>query len=628
MMLWMLCLLTLGAPDNLVPNPGFDAGAAGWSLPTQVRWVATGGRTSPGCLRLENRDAAAYPLATLNLPLQPGRRYGFSVWVKTADVAGSDTGATICLELYEGTRYLGGHYPAGVKGTHDWQQIRGSVGIRPDAQRTSIALYLRREMTGVAWFDDLEVAELLDPPLRTALHGPRYRGRLTAGQPATAEAVVADRLAGDPPLAELAVTVALRQGEREVWQRPLSLNQRRGRLAVPTTGLAAGPYQVRTSLRQGERELASSSADLTIVDPAAPRPSVYLDEHGRTIVNGEPVLPLGIYDGFASPADLKLIAAAGFNCLMPYGLLGPDLQRTRGYLDAAQAAGLRVIASVKDLYDGTTWRPKQVGPWTDVADITAGVVREFREHPALLAWYVNDELSLEYHAELVKRYRQVVDGDPNHPAWVVLYQVGELAGYVDTTDILGTDPYPVPTRPLSMAQDWTSQTVAAMAGQGSVWQVPQVFDWAVYKTTAAEKAQGRAPTRGEMRTMLYACLAAGAQGLICYSFGDLRRDPLGFDRRWPDVTAVIGEVKALTPLLLSVEPAPPTGLGQLPPGVAARAWRRGDEALMLLANGTTQPVELPWQLAAPKLLFGPATRCDPTGLNLPAGEAVAVQWRP
>jgi hypothetical protein len=87
--------------------------------------------------------------------------------------------------------------------------------------------------------------------------------------------------------------------------------------------------------------------------------------------------------------------------------------------------------------------------------------------------------------------------------------------------------------------------------------VPQVFDWGAYRKGAARE-KTRAPTLAEMRAMAWQCVAAGANGLVFYSFFDLfamsDRDP--FERRWSDVCAMGEEIKRYLPIMLSVETLP------------------------------------------------------------------------
>jgi|EP01046_Picozoa_sp_COSAG06_P023724 hypothetical protein len=45
---------------------------------------------------------------------------------------------------------------------------------------------------------------------------------------------------------------------------------------------------------------------------------------------------------------------------------------------------------------------------------------QFKDHPALVAWYTNDELpATTYRPQLLTHQQWVVEGDPNHPTWQV-----------------------------------------------------------------------------------------------------------------------------------------------------------------------------------------------------------------
>lgn len=110
---------------NLARNPSFElaasnsAIAAEWngtpqvySLDTAVAW------TGKASLKYVNQDPQRYVLCTQKVPIQPGWKCCVSVWIKTQDIAGDESGATICLE-WQGKdgKWLGGMYPTGIKGT-------------------------------------------------------------------------------------------------------------------------------------------------------------------------------------------------------------------------------------------------------------------------------------------------------------------------------------------------------------------------------------------------------------------------------------------------------------------------------------------------------------------------------
>jgi len=125
------------AGRNLAANPSFEIGRKNsplperWNGPTQVysmdRSVHRSGRAS---LKFANSDAKRYALCSQQVTLRPGRKYRFSVLVRTRDISGPESGATICLEWQDAqSKWLGGSYPSGVKGTHDWTRVEGVARV-------------------------------------------------------------------------------------------------------------------------------------------------------------------------------------------------------------------------------------------------------------------------------------------------------------------------------------------------------------------------------------------------------------------------------------------------------------------------------------------------------------------
>lgn len=57
--------------------------------------------------------------------------------------------------------------------------------------------------------------------------------------------------------------------------------------------------------------------------------------------------------------------------------------------------------------------------------------------------------------------------------------------------------------------------------------------------------------------MAWQCIAEGANGLVFYSWFDLRKDTtVPFDEQWAKIKQVAAGIAAMTPVLLSVEDAP------------------------------------------------------------------------
>jgi hypothetical protein len=217
-----------------------------------------------------------------------------------------------------------------------------------------------------------------------------------------------------------------------------------------------------------------------------------------------------------------------------------------------------VIYSIKDWYAGSEGCPPSIRTAADEEPMVRKRVQEFRDHPALLAWYLNDELSQEFLPQLEAHQRWVTEEDRNHPTWVVLYQFNEVAAYLKTFDVIGTDPYPIGRSPASMAAQWTAETFRQVEHARPMWQVPQLHNWANYAKTDAEKKGGRTPTYEEVRSMAWQCICEGATGLVFYSWYDVKRNPdVPFDVQWEGLKRLAAEIDQMAPILLSSDPPPP-----------------------------------------------------------------------
>jgi len=591
-----LCLAAAAAQDagNLLANPGFEDADAqgkanGWTLPQPVYAIAADvARSGTRSLRYINDDAARYPLASTALPYEAGARYEFEVWVRTRGVQGEDTGATVCLEWYDAAGgYLGGAYPPGVKGTQDtWTRVHGISGQTPDkAARCSVTCYVRKGMTGTAWFDDVAVRRYY-PPLLSGMTADRHRAEYAGGPAEVLVGVEASE--GATASAAVEIDAAVLDSAGNTVAQPTVERRQDGRLAAlhfDTTPLAPGTYQVRAvaSTLGGARRSACQMRLRRLAEPRSR--AVTIDEFGRTLVDGKPFFPLGTYWSSVTEEHLRLYAASPFNCLMPYG--SPRAEQ----MDLIEGHGLKVIYSIKDCFAGTQWCPKSILSEADERPAIEKIVSAVRGHRALLGWYLNDELPVEMMPRLAAHQDWLEELDPDHPTWVVLYQVDDVRRYLPSFDVIGTDPYPIPQKPASMALEWTRRTHQGCFGRRAVWQVPQIFDWGAYRK-GDEAAGCRPPTLPEMRSMAWQCIAGGANGLIFYSWFDLwkmnDKDP--FDRRWAEVTAMAQEIRQRFPVLLLPGPAPAVTVAA-PADVGWRLWGAGKEIHILAVNSGTAPVE-------------------------------------
>ena len=623
---------------NLAPNPGFeelteDGKPVGWSGPWDIYGISEENpRSGKHSLRYDNSDLERYVFCKAPLDLKPGRFYEYEVWVRSENLIGVDYGATFCIEWLDGTcKYLGQTWTSGVKGTvNEWTTriYDMTPRIPKNAKQFNAVCYLRNGNTGVAFWDDVVVREYA-PPLLQAIVCDRYRNE-SYGEAVTVKAGLSLEVHNVAP------------GDVEVKLRVLDANGREVAVAaadsvsasevtftLDTSAWAVGEYTLRC-------EMSGEALDRTVMKEMnlkrlaqQPERKAYFDAHRRLILDGKPFFPLGTYWGGLSAEHLKIYAESPFNCVMPYGSLGLGMEN----LDRAHALGIQVIYSVKDFY-----APYQgLKTAEDERRAVEKQVNKFKDHPAIMAWYVNDEMPLTMIDSLTKHQRWMEELDSQHPTWAVLYQVSHVRSFLPTFDAIGTDPYPIKEFPIRMVVDYTQGTVDETFGMRPVWMVPQIMNRVVYQDVLADRLKHRAPTLEEMRNMAWQCIVGGANGLIFYSWFDLWRadktleeggralvrDP--FEERWKDVCQMAGEIESMFPVLLSTDAPPKVQAVDAPEAIAWRTFTKGSDAYLAAVNVEREPAEASFTFALEPKAIAMQLGDEPTGV---AGNSIKLTFAP
>lgn len=206
-------------------------------------------------------------------------------------------------------------------------------------------------------------------------------------------------------------------------------------------GAAAFPgHRSGVRIRSAAARLLLAAAALSPSSCASPGPAV---EARRGLAPSrpgpdEPYLVrdfrIGWYDTIRKPETPGVLADGGFDSVMPY-VGDRGLEQVRAFLSAAGEAGIGVHLDV---------------PRAAVRDpdgrALAAYVREFRDSPALLSWYLYDEPEWKPGIRpgmLERGYARVKALDPHHPAALV-FMFPSLAGaYRGAMDSYWIDHYPV-----------------------------------------------------------------------------------------------------------------------------------------------------------------------------------------
>ena len=235
--------------------------------------------------------------------------------------------------------------------------------------------------------------------------------------------------------------------------------------------------------------------------------------------------PIGLYS-VGSVTNLAEIADAGFSLVA-----GPA---RRGFLDAAKANGIGVIAS-----PGSS-----AGEHFNAAKVRSTVAK-LDGHPALWSWYLIDEPDMHsVSPEKVKAaHRFVKRLGATKPTSLVLYQGDSAKWYGDIADITMVDRYPVPWLPLANFSQHIHKTRLATNAERPLIAVIQSFDWTAHQSMLPGEENLRPPTERELRSMTYSSLARGANGIFYFSYADMRLKERKYPELWKSLKRVVGEVR-------------------------------------------------------------------------------------
>ncbi|MBQ7189894.1 MAG: hypothetical protein IJR99_10810 [Kiritimatiellae bacterium] len=620
-MLFCAVAVHLATGENLVRNPNFEekdgnGNPVGWYGDRRVFAVKDGvGRNGSRGVVWTNDNPKLYLLFSQNIPAKPLHSYKYSAWVKFDKVTGGSQSARICVEWRDANgKWLGGGYSGfsfpSTKG--EWKLLEGMTEELPEkAAKVHVSVFADHNCVGEIHFDDVTVDEYF-PPSVAALVCSGYRN-VYAGETIRVHAALRKSLRSNRSGTFRLVD---ENGKTVLEKTPARITPQEAFCEIDSSKLPTGKYSLSFTLRDNEsgQEIGAATNTLTRVT-AKPKRKIDFTTDNRLLVEGKPFFPLGMYWGGIKKDELEVFAQGPFNCIMPYA------EATREQMDWLHEKDIHVIYSVKDVYAGSSW-PRVKTEEEELPYIGKKVVA-FREHPALLGWYMNDELPLHPFRPRMEAHQAFMEqNDVDHPTWVVLYQ--DPQGYQQTCDVLGIDHYPVPGAFLGNMLKKIRQIADRTFGEKPIWMVPQAMDWAVYKKGEEAKKQ-RFPTLFELRSMAWQCIAGGANGLIFYSWFDIHKktahDP--FEKTWPMVCEMAREIKRYEQVMLSGETAPQAE-HEAGEEFAVRTWKLNGTAYVLAVNASDKETTATITLSAPfsKLTtdFGPAAKLD--------GNRITSTWKP
>ena len=549
------------ADDAHLLNTAFDEYSdgkpVGWQLTPNMRIGSGFGHNGSGGLSWssekpsEKLETAQQDVTGFN----KGDELRFSALVKKEDFKSGKYGARVTVELRDtDDKWIAALYSKMDKadkekaGSGEWVLVKGGGVLPKNIGSVRFAIHVAAGSSGSLAVDNIVLERVEAKPV-SFVTSAAYQDLATDGS-------VRFHAALETPAAlvgKAQATFVWKDTDGKTIRTPAgTLTADEASVTLDVGRFAPGAQPVACELASGGRTLGAATMTFTRV-AELPKRRVWIDEHRRCIVDGKPFFPIGIY-AYPSDANLGFFTNGAFNTIIHYKLAD------RALLDKCAARGIMSFSA----FDRKM--PK---------DELARRIAEISDHPALLGWYVGDELQASSIPKQIEYYDLIRTADRGqHPAYAVQDRTYDLRGFVRTADVIGLDVYPVAQRPLRLVTDRMVEGRKAVFDARTFWNVPQTFNWAWYRPETKDRE--RFPTEAEMRSMIWQNIAAGSNGIVSYN---LRGETWAY---LDSLLKVHRELAGMADVLLSVETAPKA----MPDTADAscRMWVKDGKAYLLVCN--------------------------------------------
>jgi hypothetical protein len=271
------------------------------------------------------------------------------------------------------------------------------------------------------------------------------------------------------------------------------------RFTTDISALPFGRYDIIAILRDRNKIISQTRQPLDIINPDQ---GVAIDENHNLIVDGKLFFPWGFTGNMVVHREFKRLKAAGFNVLMFYAPNGVDAYRK--YLDKLHEAGMKGIPYIARLRKNHK--------------LLKQLVKELRDHPALLAYDIADEPGGQSMDQFYDAYNIITDLDPHHPVMAIMADHNTYHKYVNIVDLFAVDPYPNSIPKVHQSLVYKCVNKAVKITNKPVWDIPPTMERTKYFPILFV-----APTPAELKNIFYLAIVGGSKGMISYTYNNYRK---------------------------------------------------------------------------------------------------------
>lgn len=594
------------APSGNILEESWDNGPGKWDFHGNVSIGRSDGYNgSPGLILTGFDEKRESPAAFRLVDLKRGTNYRAEFRYRAENIVFSEENRRRGGYLgvfgvdYTGNngKWVGGCY-APVKDLHPdgkWHTVTFDIRTQPlPYAKATIRLFLAAGNRGTLYVDELSVCDA------------------GAAEQVKVHIVSRNGLSFDEKLKFVAKTIILSD---RVKAEELTMK------AISPSGNAAGvksgdgefafdlgevkPDRIPVTLQVFDRNTGKKLGEHTFCFSRRPLGSgnlVRLAPDGHFTLNGKPFLPVGCFMTYAddTPEALGRVRDAGFNCIMLYRTPASSLRRKishfnsectipelREALDQIHRHGLMVFFDLQPFYPFSKTRIKSMDK-IGYPEILGYTIKKIQDHPALLGWYLSDELPEERFPETQALREAAAQFDGNHPSLTLTHIDPRLLELAKTGDVIVFDRYPVLRKIDRPNMEELRRFFQIARGTGlPVMIAPQAFNWGAYRRQSADA--WRFPTETEIRSMALLGVVNRAAGYLFYSyfpvFGQQEKLWPGSSKSfWPDVAATARLLRELSPFVLEGQDIPVTIVRKTTESVDIRGLKLGEEIRVVVTS--------------------------------------------
>jgi len=346
-----------------------------------------------------------------------------------------------------------------------------------------------------------------------------------------------------------------------------------GVIKIPLRKLDYGKYIATTQLLQ-KRKIISSSESLLIFLPKKEN-EVKIDRRRRCLtVNGKPFLVFAYSLSNFKPLGEDVISyqrKLGMESLLIWGFRPGRSEKED--LDFCQKYNIKVIPYIATLLN-------EKGEKEVIKRI-----EKYKEHPAILMWFVLDEPLSQTPEVVENRVKLVKKVDPHHPTWVNYTPPGIRKFLEVNSDVISTDYY---WNPPALGRTCASQGlfVKEMMKLGELKR-KVVF---IFLQSYGAYGKLREPTPLEQEGQTYLSIIEGARGIVYF----VNVPASKYQRE--KITSLYKELKVLSPALFSIESVPEISVNKKP--IRYTLKKDGENWYLITVNSGDVPVEARFELSS------------------------------